>query len=219
MLSNYLLFLRSPVYLSKTYAVQWREMLTMFVLYIAISFPLGIVIGQIAEQLDLDHRLTDIGTTEIWLAILLVPAVEELLFRLWLKVDQRTLFSSAILILLTIALFVQLVSYWITVGLLVIGIVALVIAVLDATKRIEKIVARYFNILFYSSVLLFGIVHIFNYLPLTWQTWLLAPILVSPQLILGSMLGFIRVRYGILYAILFHMMVNALLFAVFSLGR
>ena len=79
---------------------------------------------------------------------------------------------------------------------------------------IERVVARHFGFFFYGSTVLFALTHITNYEPLSTQTLLLAPALVFPQFIVGTMLGYIRVRYGIGYSILFHVVINAIFFVL-----
>jgi len=67
-----------------------------------------------------------------------------------------------------------------------------------------------FKIAFYGLTLLFGFIHIFNY-ELTLKILIFSPILVSPQIILGCLLGFLRVKLGLVYAILLHALFNATL--------
>ena len=67
-----------------------------------------------------------------------------------------------------------------------------------------------FKWIFYGFAILFGYVHISNY-ELTTNVLLISPILVAPQIILGLFLGLIRVRLGLIYAILFHAVYNAIL--------
>lgn len=65
-----------------------------------------------------------------------------------------------------------------------------------------------FKIAFYVITVLFGLIHITNY-DMTINVLLLTPILVAPQTILGGYLGFIRVRFGLLWSILLHACYNA----------
>lgn len=69
---------------------------------------------------------------------------------------------------------------------------------------------KQFRIGFYTFAILFGLVHITNY-NLTTNVLLFAPILVLPQLLLGGYLGFIRVRFGLLWSILLHAAYNGIL--------
>ena len=60
----------------------------------------------------------------------------------------------------------------------------------------------YFKWLYYLSAILFGLVHASNY-ELTESQNLLIPLIILPQLFLGFMLGYIRVRYGFFMACFF----------------
>lgn len=66
-----------------------------------------------------------------------------------------------------------------------------------------------FRYIFYLSVILFGSVHILNY-GLTPENILLMPLLTLPQLLGGVVLGYIRVQYGFIYAIVVHGLNNLL---------
>jgi len=67
-----------------------------------------------------------------------------------------------------------------------------------------------FRWIFYGFAIVFGYVHITNY-ELTTNVLLISPILVAPQIILGLFLGMVRVKFGLLYSILFHAVYNAIL--------
>ena len=68
----------------------------------------------------------------------------------------------------------------------------------------------YFPFIFYSFTLVFGFYHITNF-EISRTILLLSPILVAPQIIVGSLLGFIRVKFGLLWAIAFHANYNLVL--------
>lgn len=68
--------------------------------------------------------------------------------------------------------------------------------------------AKHFKIAFYIFAVIFGLVHITNFKTTT-NVLLLAPVLVAPQIILGGYLGFIRVRFGLIWSILLHASYNA----------
>ncbi len=65
-----------------------------------------------------------------------------------------------------------------------------------------------FRVAFYVFAIIFGLVHLSNF-KITANILLLAPILVAPQIILGGYLGFIRVKFGLLWSILLHATYNA----------
>lgn len=74
----------------------------------------------------------------------------------------------------------------------------------------------YFKPAFYIFTVVFGLIHITNF-KITTNVLLLAPILVLPQTILGGYLGFIRVKFGLIWSILLHACYNAF-FVFISFG-
>jgi len=65
----------------------------------------------------------------------------------------------------------------------------------------------YFKIIFYLFTLSFGFIHIYNY-ESSATILALSPLLVSPQISVGVFLGFIRVKFGFLWAVLLHATYN-----------
>ncbi len=63
---------------------------------------------------------------------------------------------------------------------------------------------------FYTFAIIFGLIHITNF-TITTNVLLLAPILILPQTLLGTYLGFIRVRFGLLWSIALHACYNGIL--------
>lgn len=119
------------------------------------------------------------------LVVLLVPFLEELIFRAYLRFD-RNLFIQPII--------------W-------------VISLTGKEKkaRSEAIIRRkwdaYYPTIFYLAAIIFGLVHISNY-EMTSEVLWVAPILVLPQIVVGLLLGFLRVRYGLLWGFFLHALHN-----------
>lgn len=68
---------------------------------------------------------------------------------------------------------------------------------------------KQFKIAFYVFAIVFGFVHITNY-EISTNVLLLSPILVLPQTLLGFYLGFIRVRFGLLWSMALHAVYNGI---------
>lgn len=66
---------------------------------------------------------------------------------------------------------------------------------------------KHFSYIFYAFAIVFGLVHITNF-EISTTVLLLAPLLVAPQIILGCYLGFIRIRFGLLWSIILHASYN-----------
>ncbi|MHA7944058.1 CPBP family intramembrane glutamic endopeptidase [Formosa sp. 3Alg 14/1] len=69
---------------------------------------------------------------------------------------------------------------------------------------------KYFIYVFYFFAITFGLIHITNF-EITRNVLILAPILVGPQIVIGLLLGVIRIQYGLIYSILFHAIYNGIL--------
>ncbi len=69
---------------------------------------------------------------------------------------------------------------------------------------------KYFKFIFYGFALTFGFMHIVNY-EISTTILLLSPILIAPQIALGLILGYTRIKLGLIYAIILHMLFNSLL--------
>ena len=75
----------------------------------------------------------------------------------------------------------------------------------------------YFRWVYYLSAVLFGLVHVSNY-ELSESQNLLISIIILPQLFLGFMLGFVRIKYGFYYCVLLHAVYNACLVSIAAIG-
>lgn len=75
---------------------------------------------------------------------------------------------------------------------------------------------KYFKIYFYLIAALFAAIHLSNF---EYSTALLfvAPLMVSPQFILGAMLGYVRVRFGFVWCVALHALHNGTLMVPFLL--
>lgn len=112
--------------------------------------------------------------TLILIGVVLVPFVEELIFRLPLKYNRNYLLQFLIAI---VALFAPAESKT---------------AVYAAVRRFWK---RFFWVFFYLMTSAFAFVHIYNYVDAQ-HLLLWSPLLTMVQFITGLIIGYIRVRFG-----------------------
>ncbi len=75
-----------------------------------------------------------------------------------------------------------------------------------------------FNTIFYLFALVFGYIHLSNF-EFSTTTVLLSPLLVAPQIAIGLIFGFIRVRFGLIWAMLLHATYNFVLFLPFIFAK
>ena len=70
--------------------------------------------------------------------------------------------------------------------------------------------SKYFSTALYIFTIAFGLVHISNF-ELTTQVLLLSPLLVAPQVSVGFILGYIRVKFGLIWSMALHACYNMVL--------
>jgi len=162
----------------------------------------------------------DIGKIELFIAaVLIAPILEELAFRLAIvKYRPFALVFGGIVFGLFMAL--PVLSPGIPLGvkaaILVVGgaIAATLIALgASSSERAREFWERNFSGFFYGAVLIFGLFHLTNYEFGDLAPWeyLAFPLLVTPQIAVGFLLGYTRIRLGILWAMGQHGFYNLLL--------
>lgn len=190
-----------------------------FAAVIILVMPLMTLIG--AD--DLPNKLSELenlGFDEKWqqnlalfsLAVIAAPLIEEMLFRFPLKYRRGAIALSMICFATLSANILQLTGVSIEQATLMSVILIAVLSIilyfrLRGENQLDNFSNRYYPYLFYAAALLFAFAHVFNYELASDQMWM-TPILVLPQMLLGLMLGFLRVKYGLWASIMAHAMNN-----------
>jgi len=148
--------------------------------------------------------------TIILMGVFLAPIYEEICCRLWLVASKRN-YLIVIACLSSIS-FVELFrgKYLISIIFITISILLVSINFIDKQK-IKTLYLRYFRFLFWFSALLFGLLHATNFRGCTFTIIALSPLLCLPQIIMGFILGYIRMSYGFWYGVLLHFLINSTL--------
>ena len=218
---------------------KFRDIFRLWSFSAVIIFGIGLIIAEVMERTGYDltqHSVVDLFLNQstyviLFLVFLWAPITEELTFRLGLRYSPYRLgfsivFFATILAGMGLVLFNDffesfidwiylysrleiLAAYIFVVAGFGVGF-GFIIKKRADHARIEKFYRKNFQIIFYSLALLFGSVHLFNFLNLG-EIWYLAIILVMPQLLLGLVLGYVRMFYGIVWAVLFHFLHNAII--------
>ena len=195
-------FIKKPVELSEDKASLQLKIGTCLALFLIQIPPLLVLMSLISglEQLGLweedMHSLQKIfqemEPVLIFLfAVIVAPLFEEVMFRLILK------FRSNFLILWSIH----------------IGVALHLGQKRSLLKTARKVWGKFYGWIFYLMAVAFGLMHIMNFEP-SLNIYLLAPILVAPQILIGINLGYLRVRFGLIWSILFHALYNGILMSI-----
>ena len=163
----------------------------------------------------------------IALVVVVAPLLEELIFRSWLAGRPSVMAAVAVCVIGfgVVPYGVSQVDPEQTMPLLLaIGpLAAMVAAPLAAYALLSRAAPRLFiagfPVFFWLSTLGFALVHLANYIDASWAMLGILLPLVLPQFALGTMLGYLRVHYGLVTAFALHALHNGILFSLAILGR
>jgi membrane protease YdiL (CAAX protease family) len=203
----FLSFIKDPTYNEKIKKFNVRIFLSLLFIYFAAIIPIGSILFFIFKTFNIDHKAIDLSFQEkILHGILLAPIVEELLFRLILVFNKKNL---TILIFTT---FIMLGFFIIKENILKMAIFFLLILtfvfIYKYINQCRSYFIMYYKLFFFLIAGLFAFLHFFNFIGISVSNLIFLPILVIPQFILGLLLGYIRISYGLIYSIFFHMLIN-----------
>lgn len=195
-------FIKKPVELSEDKASLQLKIGTCGALFLIQIPPLLVLMALVGglEQLGLwdedMHSLQKIfqemePVLIFFFAVIMAPLLEEVMFRLILR------FRSNFLILWSIH----------------IGVALHLGQKRSLLKTARKVWDKFYGRVFYLMTMAFGLMHIMNFEP-SLNIYLLAPILVAPQILIGINLGYLRVRFGLIWSILFHAFYNGILMSI-----
>ena len=160
----------------------------------------------------------EITPSIIFTVIVIAPVSEELFFRSWLSGRPRYLVAFPIILaagVLAAILGVKHTGETATtyVGFAMIGgiLLTLIMAAILWKRPPMNWFRTIFPAVFWLSTLAFASIHLFNFNESNWVS--LLP-LVLPQFILGMLLGYLRVNYGLWSAIALHMIHNGLIITI-----
>ncbi|MEQ8389058.1 MAG: CPBP family intramembrane glutamic endopeptidase [Alphaproteobacteria bacterium] len=208
----------TPVRYAARPAKRFRILLRCLLIAAGLILLLSPAIYGVLEQLGgYEHsveKLFEAGDSLLLLfalAVVLVPVVEETVFRLYVArfhpifivislagglVTAAMLEAMAVLMILAVLL-----------GFLVAGLLR------GQRERLGAWWTRHFRWIVYASALVFGLVHLANFVFPEDQAVPAAIklVLVTPQILMGLFLAYMRVRHGLVWSMLLHGSYNGLL--------
>ena len=202
-------YLKKPVCYFHNNKPQWFDLLTLFLIYLFIAIPLSGLVLLLGIMLNIEHDPINLTLQmKLMIGVILAPVYEEIVFRSLLKFNNK----SIVLFIVTVISFIlfycyrQEITYVVFFSFLLLCI-SLILFMLPVNK-IRSILSSNFKYFFYASATIFGLLHIVNFSGNGWLIMAFSFILCAPQIVLGFVLGYIRMQYGLLYCIIFHMILN-----------
>ena len=193
-------FLKNPIEQQEPIQTIKQKTKTFFTLLLIDILIGSVIVGicAIIEEFGLNISGNDINqkmleNESIWYVLLFIvivgPLFEELIFRLPLRFKFNYLAQSIILFSsiagkekkTKVKIYLQ--NFWTT----------------------------HFKWIFYSVSLIFGLIHLTNYEELSITIILFAPLLICSQFIGGLTMGYIRVKYNFILALLLHLTFNLII--------
>ncbi|MEP1231013.1 MAG: CPBP family glutamic-type intramembrane protease [Litorimonas sp.] len=240
-LTELIAFIRRPVFTSVHVPMTGQSIIDLFKL-LGLTFVLATVsvmisaglyvllVGAPAQHSEGFNEALTRGDQFFIAAVLIGPVIEELLFRSWLGkvwsillIMPTLLCFSAVLIL---ASQMQAAPRLSMIGVMIVmGSLGLYLSRYHQTKSITDVndelrhdaaVRAIFPYVFWTTTVLFALLHMSNYAQQGFTPFLM--VLVIPQFIIGTIFGFVRMRFGVFQAIGFHGVYNGLFVGLFLLN-
>ena len=195
---RFLHFLRKPddrSFARVGFSFKVRTIAGLFLLnvFLAGLWILAIYLLGVKDLENVNSKMMDMSYGMLVLSgVILVPFIEEMMFRFPLKYSRNYVLQLLIAI---VALFAPEESK---------------AAIYADVRTFWK---RFFWIFFYVMTSTFAFIHIFNYTDAK-QLLLWSPLLTMSQFITGLILGYIRVRFGLLWSWAYHGFFNLLFFSL-----
>lgn len=142
--------------------------------------------------------------------VIVLPLIEEILFRIFLipKKNNLSIFFSVLFFRLANGSFFKIHLSELRFYIALIMVLVSFIVVNKMYKYLRNLILKYNKELIFISITLFGLVHIGNIKTYYWQLTLLYPFYVLPQLIMGYFTTNIRLKYGFIWGIFLHSLIN-----------
>ncbi|MEJ8757832.1 hypothetical protein WG947_12535 [Pontibacter sp. H259] len=232
--ANLLSFLKNPTDSPETDMPtkgKVRELFNLLIIKVLVALVFtGLIWGieKIGWYKNDVHKVEEmLRSYPIWGSLLfivvLIPLVEEFVFRFGLKFRRGYFTFLLFVLLLTLGIFAfkMMPILWglgITVALTVLMVLYLMKAY-QIGEFLKRTWTRVYGILFYSVAILFGFIHIFNFtdFDFTSVAILLIPILIGSQIWGGLSMGYMRVKYGFFWGFFLHAAHNAVFMVPFLL--
>ncbi len=199
-------FIRTGEFTKSKPTIQSFLLLLFTYLFLAIPISVPIVILNIFDLIPEHISQTQDATLKYILALILFgPIIEELSFRLLLVPRYSYISFSLSLIIIAISKSIWETNYGYELYLLALPAFVLAHYIF---KHKSFNTTKHLRLIVHVSVVSFAFMHIFNFIDLEIWMYFIFPIFTAPQILMGYILSFTRLKYGFLFAVILHMLIN-----------
>jgi hypothetical protein len=204
-------YFKSPHYI-KTTRINWRVFFISGLFLYMICIPYSFINDLLLHSISVNYIELDPSKIVVFFAVIVgAPLLEEPLFRLVLKPTANSFIVILIFFGLTvISCLAEKLFVVSAVSLVLFCFILILVSNKNYFRKTQIWLLKHFRGFFYTSCVLFGIVHITNYEPFSYKLFLILPVFSIPYIIAGMFFGFIRMKFGLAYAMLYHSLFNLL---------
>lgn len=214
---GFLLFLKNPYILDQIeiesckafFKLIWKS----FLIILTIDIIVGLVISTPLRFFNLFPPQREINSSFLIILkiSLLLPIIEELIFRLPLRISRLNMAISLSLIVFGC---LSVINLYLAAALSIVPFIIIYFIIKKESlffTKLNSLNSRYFLQIFYFQAILFGLLHLTNY-KLEVQYFYLFPFFIISYILAGCFLGYLRIRYnfGIYLCITTHIVVNSI---------
>jgi len=208
-MNDFFLYIARPTSIHFYKKIRLGYVVKLLFFYFVAILILGLISHLLCDKLGINKDYQLNTNKSILVGVFLAPIYEEILFRALLIFKKKYIclfiIVSAIIDILSMIERNVIVAITFSAPLLI----SIILLFIFSKKNIEIFIKQNFRWFFYFSVLSFAFAHITIFSGDYLKIILIAPILVSPQIVLGLILGYIRMNNGLRYSIIFHCIINS----------
>jgi membrane protease YdiL (CAAX protease family) len=184
-----------------------RLLLLLFTYFILVIPILLFLVVLNAFNLIPEHiSQKEIASLKYILSVIMFgPIIEELIFRLLLIPKFIYISFSLSLFIVATSKSIWGTNYWYEWYLMMLPVFGLIYYTF---KKISFNVSIPIKYLVHITVIIFAFNHIVNFIDMKIWMYFLTPILTAPQILMGYILSHTRLKYGFLFAVLLHILIN-----------
>lgn len=211
-------FIQKVLFLFKSYLVLFIcTLLSVFIIMIIDAFIVKILHQHSIwnEMRNSNSRVKLMFVRNSYLIIaIVIPLIEEIIFRLPLNLKKSSIAISLSILYLRFSgnFLTHLLDITKTedlIKIIIAVIIFLLLMLILKQDKLNRFKREHFKYIFYFIGVSFGLIHILNFHNINYLLFFFYPIFVLPQILMGLIIGNIRIKYGFIWGWVLHCLINS----------
>lgn len=225
-INKILLFLKNPNETNKDYSVNYKKIIIEFLVFdLCLCFLYGLLnsilflIFDDYKEVFNNKNISQNPNLNRWVIVIIIaPLIEELAFRIGLKINRKYLATSLGIQFVIFLTVIDIIILPFTFRIILMLVTSLFFYIL-LTRRFLSVFRKNQNLFIYYNILAFGFLHSLNFNYTEFSHYIFIPFLISIQLFLGLYLSYSRFKYGFYSSLIFHITHNLFFFLLGALYK